>query len=49
MVEAQIYFPKHTPTWENIASVTGPIIIVQTNILHRRKVSKAGQAMVNHE
>ena len=33
MVEAQIYYPKHK--WENVASITGTIIIVQTNIHHR--------------
>ena len=49
MVEAQIYFPKHTSIWENVASVTGTIIIVQTNIHHRSKVFTTGQAWVNHE
>ena len=36
MVEAQIYYPKHTSIaiWENVASITGTIIIVQTNIHH---------------
>ena len=23
MVKAQIYYPKHTSIWENVASVTG--------------------------
>ena len=49
MVEAQIYYPKHTSIWENVASVTGTIIIVQTNIHHRSKVFTTGQARVNHE
>ena len=26
MVEAQIYYPKHTSIWENVASITGTII-----------------------
>ena len=34
---------------ENVASVTGTIIIVQTNILHRSKIFTTGQARVNHE
>ena len=38
-VEAQIYYPKHISIWENVASVTGTIIIVQTNIHHRSKVT----------
>ena len=48
-VEAQIYYPKHTFIWENVASVPGTIIIVQTNIHHRSKVFTTGQARVNHE
>ena len=44
MVEAQIHYPKHTSIWENIASITGTIIIVQTNIHHRSKVFTTGQA-----
>ena len=48
-VEAQIYCPNHTSIWENVASVTGTIIIVQTNIHHRSKVFTTGQARVNHE
>ena len=32
MVEAQIYYPKHTSIWENVANITGTIIIVQTKI-----------------
>ena len=46
MVEAQIYYPKHT---SNVANVTGTIIIVQTNIHHRSKVFTTGQASVNRE
>ena len=42
MVEAQIYYPKHTSIWENVASVTGTIIIVQTNIHHHSKVFTIG-------
>ena len=34
---------------ERIASVTGTIIIVQTNIHHRSKVFTTGQARVNPE
>ena len=48
-VEAQVYYPKHTSIWENIASVTGAIIIVQTNIHHCSKVFTTGQARVNPE
>ena len=49
MVEAQIYYPRHTSIWENVASVTGTIIIVQTNIHHCSKVFTTGQARVNPE
>ena len=35
MVETQIYYPKHTSIWKNVASITGIIIIVQINIHHR--------------
>ena len=45
-VEAQIYYPKHTSIWENVARVTGTIII---DIHHRSKVFTTGQARVNHE
>ena len=48
-VEAQIYYPKHTSMWENVASVTGTIIIVQTNIHHCSKVFTTGRARVNHD
>ena len=52
-VEAQIYYPKHTSSyvaiWENVASITGTIIIVQTNIHHHSKVFTSGQASFNHE
>ena len=48
-VETQIYYAKHTSIWENIASVTGTTIIVQTNIHHCSKVFTAGQARVNPE
>ena len=50
-LEAQIYYPKfkHTSIWERAASVTGTIIIVQTNIHHRSKVFTTGQARVNPE
>ena len=48
-VEAQIYYPKHTFIWENVASITGTIIIVQTNIHHHREVFTTGQARINHE
>ena len=40
---------QHTFTWENVASVTGTIIIVQTIIYHRSKVFTTGQPRVNHE
>ena len=49
MVEEQIYYPKHTSIWENVASVTGTIIIVQTIIHHRSKVFTTDQARVNSE
>ena len=49
MVVAQIYYPKRTSIWENIASITGTIIIVQTTIHHRSKVFTTGQARVNPE
>ena len=48
-VEAQIYYPKDTSIWENVASVTGSIIIIQTNIHHHSKVFTTGQARVNPE
>ena len=44
-----IYYPKHASIWENVASVTGTIIIVQTNIHHHSKIFTTGQAKVNHE
>ena len=49
MVEAQIYYPKHTSIWENVANVIGTVIIVQTNIHHCSKVFTTGQARVNHD
>ena len=50
MVEAQIYYLKHTSIWENVARVTGTIIIiVQTNIHNSSKVFTTGQARVNYE
>ena len=50
MVEAKIYYPKHSSIWENVASITGSIIIVQTNnIHHHRKVFTTGQARINPE
>ena len=48
-VEAQTYYPKHTSIWENVSSITGTIIVVQTNIHHRSKVFTTGQARVNPE
>ena len=48
-VEAQIYYPQHTSIWENVASITGTVIIVQTNIHQCNKVFATGQARVNHE
>ena len=48
MVEAQIYYPKHTSIWENVASVM-VIIIVQTNIHHCSKVFATGPARGNPE
>ena len=48
-VEAQIYYPKHTSIWENVASITGTVIIVQTYIHHHSKVFITGQARVNPE
>ena len=48
---AQIYYPKyiHLAIWENVASITGTIIIVQTYIHHHSKVFTTGQARMNHE
>ena len=48
-VDAQIYYPKHTSIWEDVASITGTIIIVQTNIHHGSKVFTTGQARGNPE
>ena len=51
-VEAQIYYPKHTlatSIWENVASVTGTIIIVQTIIHPRSEVFTTSQARINPE
>ena len=48
-VEAQIYYPKHASIWENVASITGTMIIVQTNIHHRSKLFTTGQARINPE
>ena len=45
-VEAQIYYPSYTSIWENVASVKGIIIIVQTNIHHRGNIFTTGQARV---
>ena len=53
MVEADLsqtciyMYPKHASIWENVASVTGTMIIVQTNIHHRSKLFTTGQARVN--
>ena len=33
----------HLAIWENVASVTGTMIIVQTNIHHRSKLFTTGQ------
>ena len=37
---------SYTSIWENVASVTGIIIIVQTNNYHCGKVFTTGQARV---
>ena len=42
-------YTQHASLWENVASVTATIIIVQTNIHHRSKVFTTGQARVNPE
>ena len=42
-----IPIPKHASIWENVASVTGTMIIVQTNIHHRSKLFTTGQARIN--
>ena len=39
----------HLAIWENIASITGTMIIIQTNIHHRSKLFTTGQARVNPE
>ena len=38
---------EHVSIWENIASITGTMIIIQTNIHHRSKLFTTGQARVN--
>ena len=48
-VEAQIYYPKLTSILEEVASVTGTIIIVQTNIHYCSKDFTTGQARVNRK
>ena len=40
---------KHASIWENVASITGTMIIVKTNIHHRSKLFTTGQARVNPE
>ena len=37
----------HLAIWENVDSVTGTMIIIQTNIHHRSKLFTTGQARVN--
>ena len=44
--QKQIY-PKHASLWEDVASFTGTMIIVQTNIHHRSKLFTTGHARVN--
>ena len=39
----------HLRIWENVVSVTGTMIIVQTNIHHCSKLFTTGQARVNPE
>ena len=39
----------HLRIWENVASVTETMIIVQTDIHHRSKLFTTGQARVNAE
>ena len=39
----------HLAIWENVASVTGIMIIVQTSIHHHSKLFTTGQARVNPE
>ena len=40
---------KHASIWENVASITGTMIIVQTNIHYCSKLFTTGQARVNPE
>ena len=47
MVEADLLSQTCIYIWENVASVTGTMIIVQTNIHHRSKLFTTGQAKVN--
>ena len=49
MVEADLLSQTCIYIWENVASVTGTMIIVQTNIHHRSKLFTTGQARVNHD
>ena len=37
----------HLAIWDNVDSVTGTMIIIQTNIHHRSKLFTTGQARVN--
>ena len=43
MVDVQIYYPRHTSIWQNLARITGTNI-VQTNIHHCSKVFTTNQA-----
>ena len=41
-VEAQINYPKHTSIWENVASVTGTIIIIQITVASSLQLVRPG-------
>ena len=49
MVDADLLSQTCIYIWENVASVTRTMIIVQTNIHHRSKLFTTGQARVNPE
>ena len=49
MVEADLLSQICIYIWENVGSVTGTMIIVETNIHHRNKLFTIGEARVNPE
>ena len=45
-VEAQIYYPKHTSIWQNVASVTGSIILISTTVARSLQLVRPGLIMI---